>query len=179
MLSDLIRRFRSLLPELAKFGVVGGLGYATDVVLFNVLRAGAGADALAAKVVSLTVATTVAFVGNRYWTYRERSTAEDRTRAQYAAFIGCSLLGMLIQLCCLWFSHDVLGLTSLLADNIAGNVVGMAAATVFRFWSYRTWVFRTAETAEAAGTVADAPAEASTIAPARAGESTSGALAGH
>jgi putative flippase GtrA len=163
-----------MLPEITKFGVVGGIGYASDVLLFNVLRAGAGTGALSAKAVSLTVATTVAFVGNRYWTYRERTTSEDRTRVQYAAFLGCSVLGMLIQLCCLWFSHYVLGLTSLLADNIAGNVVGMAAATVFRFWSYRTWVFRgSAEPADAEASAKDSADEA-----AHSGDSTPGAVTG-
>jgi hypothetical protein len=48
---------------------------------------------------------------------------------------------MLIALACLWFSHYALGLTSVLADNISANVVGLALGTLFRFWSYRRWVF--------------------------------------
>ena len=38
-------------------------------------------------------------------------------------------------------SHDVLGLTSRLADNISANVVGLALGTLFRYWSYKTFVF--------------------------------------
>lgn len=49
---------------------------------------------------------------------------------------------MLIGLTCLWVSHYVLGYTSLLADNISSNVIGLALGTVFRFWLYREWVFR-------------------------------------
>jgi putative flippase GtrA len=49
---------------------------------------------------------------------------------------------MAIGLACLWFSHYVLGFTSLLADNISSNVIGLALGTVFRFWLYRSWVFR-------------------------------------
>ena len=29
----------------------------------------------------------------------------------------------------------------LLADNIAGNIIGTGLGTLFRFWSYRKWVF--------------------------------------
>jgi hypothetical protein len=38
-------------------------------------------------------------------------------------------------------SHDVLGLTSRLADNISANVVGLALGTAFRFLTYRRFVF--------------------------------------
>ena len=52
-----------------------------------------------------------------------------------------SLGGSAIGLACLWVSHYVLGYTSILADNIAGNVVGLALGTAFRFSFYRLWVF--------------------------------------
>jgi hypothetical protein len=38
-------------------------------------------------------------------------------------------------------SHDVLGWTSPLADNLSANVVGMGLATAFRFWTFRSFVF--------------------------------------
>ena len=34
-----------------------------------------------------------------------------------------------------------LGFTSLLADNISANVVGLVLGTAFRFLMYRYWVF--------------------------------------
>ena len=46
-----------------------------------------------------------------------------------------------IALGCLWFSHYALGLTSALVDNISANVIGLGLGTLFRFWSYRKWVF--------------------------------------
>jgi putative flippase GtrA len=48
---------------------------------------------------------------------------------------------MLISVGVLWVSHYVLGFTSPLADNISANVVGLGLGTLFRFWSYRRWVF--------------------------------------
>ncbi|CAM3631012.1 hypothetical protein GCM10009799_48880 [Nocardiopsis rhodophaea] len=35
----------------------------------------------------------------------------------------------------------ILGLDSPLARNISGNFIGVGLATLFRFWSYRLWVF--------------------------------------
>jgi putative flippase GtrA len=50
-------------------------------------------------------------------------------------------VGMLISVGCLWLSHYALGLTSALADNLSANVIGLGLGTLFRFWSYRKWVF--------------------------------------
>jgi putative flippase GtrA len=52
-----------------------------------------------------------------------------------------SIGGMLIGLACLWVSHYLLGFTSLLADNVATNVLGLALGTAFRFTLYKWWVF--------------------------------------
>jgi len=59
-----------------------------------------------------------------------------------------------ISLGVLWFSHYALGLTSVLADNISANVVGLALGTMFRFWSYRKWVFPAADEDEAIDDIA-------------------------
>ena len=50
-------------------------------------------------------------------------------------------IGMAIAVGCLGFSHYILGLDNPVADNISANVVGLVLGTVFRFWSYRKWVF--------------------------------------
>ncbi|MET7299175.1 GtrA family protein [Embleya sp. NPDC005575] len=137
-------RLRRLAPEISRFALVGGLGYATDVVLFNILRALLDTPSLLAKFVSLSAATVIAYLGNRRWTYGHRATPEEAAdaRRRFLLFVGWSCGGLTIQLGCLSLSHDVLGFDSLLADNISGNVIGMALATAFRFWGYRTWVFR-------------------------------------
>ena len=56
-------------------------------------------------------------------------------------FFAVSIVGMGIAVACLWFSREVLGFTSLLADNIASNVIGLALGAAFRFVLYRYWVF--------------------------------------
>jgi putative flippase GtrA len=48
---------------------------------------------------------------------------------------------MLIPVLCLAFSRYVLGLTSVWADNISANVIGLGLSTVARFWVFRRYVF--------------------------------------
>ncbi|GHG57974.1 hypothetical protein GCM10011331_26590 [Flavimobilis marinus] len=131
------------LPELLRFGSVGGVAFVVDTGLFNLLRFGPGdlleAKPLTAKVISVLVATLVAWLGNRYWTFADQRTA-SRGR-ELVAFLVVNALGMAIALACLGFSHYVLGLTSPLADNIAANGVGLVLGMAFRYLCYRTVVF--------------------------------------
>jgi putative flippase GtrA len=145
-------RFGHLVHELAKFGVVGAVAYLVDVITFNALRSGVLSDKpLTAKLISTVVATTVAYVGNRQWTFRHRE--RQGMRKEYALFFAFNAVGLAIALGCLGFSHYVLDLTSPLADNISANVIGMAWGTVFRFWAYRRFVFLETEQPDAATVV--------------------------
>jgi putative flippase GtrA len=133
---------RVLVHEIAKFGIVGLTSLVIDVGVFNLLLFGGGpvdGKPLTAKAVSVAVATTFAYFGNRYWTFRHRG--RTNMGREYALFFLLNAVAMVIALTCLWFSHYVLGFTSPLADNISANVVGLALGTLFRFWSYRKWVF--------------------------------------
>jgi putative flippase GtrA len=134
---------RSRLHELTRFGTVGALAYVVDVGSFNLLRFGPGellgAKPLTAKVLSVAIATLVAWLGNRYWTFSERRTST--LGRELAGFAVVNIGGMAIGVGCLAFSHYVLGMTSALADNVSANVVGLALGTAFRYLAYRTWVF--------------------------------------
>ena len=139
------RAWRGFLSYLVKFGVVGSLGFVLDIAVFNLLRVGAlGADqwwatAIGAKVVSTSLAIIFNWLGNRFWTFRhERHT---HIAQEFVEFVVASLLGMGVSLACLWVSHYVLGFTSLLADNIAGNIIGLGLGTIVRFLLYRYWVW--------------------------------------
>lgn len=130
--------------EIGRFGAVGIVAYAVDVGLFNLLMfAGPGVlqgSPLTAKAISIVAATSVSYLLNRNWTFSHRGRRWTGPR-EYVLFFCLNAIGMLIALTVLWFSHYVLGLTSPLADNLAANVVGVGLGTLFRFWSYRKWVF--------------------------------------
>jgi putative flippase GtrA len=134
----------TLRAEVGKFGVIGLIGYVIDVSLFNGLQYHGGEGVLhdqplTAKIVSTALATTWTYFGNRHWTFKHR--ARTSFRREYVMFFALNGIGMLIAVGCLWVSHYALGLDSPLADNISANFVGIAFGTLFRFWSYRKWVF--------------------------------------
>lgn len=141
----MLERLRALTHEVAKFGVVGGLGFIVDVGIFNLLRFAGDPGVLehkplTAKGISVAIATVVTYLGNRHWTWRNRT--RSGTRREATLFFLLNGMGMLIAVGCLAFSHYVLDLRSPLADNISANVVGLVLGMVFRFWSYRTFVFK-------------------------------------
>jgi len=101
-----------LYREIAKFGIVGLSALVVDIGLFNLLRFAGGEGPLfdkplTAKVISVAVATTVAYAGNRFWTFRHRG--RTHMGKEYLMFFGLNGVAMLIAVACLWFSHYVLG----------------------------------------------------------------------
>ena len=139
------RLWIGLLAYAVKFGIVGLIGLVIDVTLFNLLRLGVFGDdnwaqsAIGAKTISTSVAIIFNWLGNRYWTFRKHRR-RNYVR-EFVEYVIVSLGGMVIALGCLWVSHHLLGFTSLVADNISTNVVGLALGTAFRFVLYRYWVF--------------------------------------
>ncbi len=132
---------------MVKFGVVGGVAFVVDVTVFNALRfegelwsGPLSHKPITAKIISASVATLLAYAGNRHWTWRHRS--RRRVRRELTLFGLLNGVGMLIAVVCLAVSHYLLGFTSAMADNISANGVGLVLGTAFRFWSYRRWVFR-------------------------------------
>ncbi|GMA32329.1 GtrA family protein [Litorihabitans aurantiacus] len=128
------------LLEIVRFAGVGGLAFVVDVGTYNLLRVTVLEDKpIGAKVISVAVAMVVAWLGNRYWTFAGRRRAS--APGELIAFVVANLLGLLIAAACLVVSHYVLGFTSQLADNIAGNGVGLVLGTLFRYVVYRRFVF--------------------------------------
>lgn len=133
--------------EVLTFLGVGGAGYIVDVATFNALLSWsplAGRDPSLARVLAVAVAMIVTYAGNRWLTWRSASRGE-RGR-EVALFVVFNVVGLGISVLCLVVSHDLLGLTGRWADNISANGVGLALATMFRFWSYRRFVFRAVRT---------------------------------
>lgn len=130
--------------ELIRFGAVGATAFIVDVGIYNLLRSTVLEDKpIGAKVLSVAVAVVVAWVGSRYWTFRDgRRSARGR---EFALFAGMNVIGLLIAAACLFVSHYVLGYTSRLADNVSGNGVGLVLGTAFRYCAYRYLVFNERE----------------------------------
>lgn len=178
-------RLERIVRELAKFGTVGAFGFLVNVAVFNLCIHTFQMATVRSGVIATAVAIATNYVGNRYWTYRH--TDKTRVQREVSLFLLFSGIGMVIENGVLALSHYGFDYTTPLADNIAKNVVGLGIGTVFRFWSYRTWVFRDETAGDAApestgpaatattgpdGSAADGPA---TDAPADAGSTADGA----
>jgi putative flippase GtrA len=125
--TDLYQRFRQQIHEGAKF-LIGA-----DLLHFEL---GLG------KFTSVTVATVVAtvgsFLGNRYWSFRDRQGAG--TRSETIMFFILNAVGLLIQYGCIGLVTDVMGLPGRFWYSVA-NLIGIGIGTLFRFWSYRKWIW--------------------------------------
>ncbi len=143
----LYQRFRHLVHEMSKFGIVGGVAYVVDSAILILLDT-QGWEPLLSKTVSTLIAATVAFAGNRFWTWRHR--ARSGLAREYGLFSVLNAIGLGIALACLAITYHGLGtiwpgiFQTSLAVFVSANVIGLALGTIFRFWSYRRYVFRPA-----------------------------------
>jgi putative flippase GtrA len=139
------QRGRALGREASGFAVVGAFGLLVDVGSYNALvftgdQGWLADQPLLAKTISLVAGTSVAYVGNRFWTYRDRP--RGNVAREYALYMALSGVALGISLLCLAVSRYVLGLSSPLADNVSANGIGLALSGLFRFLTYRRYVFR-------------------------------------
>lgn len=133
----LYERFRQLIHEGAKFGVVGGIGFLITELGTNLLLSPLHGW-LKANVIATLVATVVTYLGSRYWTFRHRE--RGGTGRETVLFVVLNALGLGIQLACIGFTNYALGLTDRFSTNVA-LFLGICLGTLFRFWSYRKWVW--------------------------------------
>ena len=136
----LYERFRQIIHEFAKFGVIGVFGLLITNIGYALLHSNTvGWGPVTATTVATIVATSVTYVGNRYWSFRHR----ERTNVarEGSIFFVLNGIGLGIQDAVVAFNYYILGLGgNKLAEFLALNC-GIALATVFRFWSYRKFVW--------------------------------------
>lgn len=127
-----------------RFMAVGASSTALTVVVFNLLVHLGDHPLLAdrpvtAYVVGMVVGTAYSFTANRTWVFA--TPAGTPWLRDLVAFAGVNLAATTIPVLCLAASRYGLDLRSVAADNVAANLVGLLAATWFRYWAYRTLVF--------------------------------------
>jgi putative flippase GtrA len=133
-------RWHGLAREIAKFGVIGVLNTIISVGLANLLLATVLKDSeVKASIAGSFVATIFAYLMNRFWTYRHRPSGS--LRREYALFFFFNAVGMGIMAAVTFGTKYGLGMTGRTAFNGA-QAVGLVLSTLFRFWTYRSFVFR-------------------------------------
>jgi putative flippase GtrA len=160
----LYERFRQLIHEAAKFGVVGVVGVLITNFGYVLLHSTFGTGPVTATTIATIVATAVSYVANRYWSFRHRErTSMAREGVIFFVLNG---IGLLIQDAVVAFNFYILGYGHNKAAEFIALNVGIAIATLFRFWSYRKWVWAAPADGAEAGAGGRQPLPATPAAPA-------------
>ncbi|GAA4746503.1 hypothetical protein GCM10023350_34040 [Nocardioides endophyticus] len=132
--------------EIVRFLAVGGLATAVSLLGFNALVHGTPIGVapmhdqpIAAYVLVNVLAGVVAYAGIRMWAFSQRQAGDPVEGLVRFFAIGAGT--MVIPVLCLVASRYALGQTSVWADNISANVIGLGLSTVARFWLFRRYVF--------------------------------------
>ena len=140
----MLSKIFKLRREFGKFFSVGALGYVVGVGGFNLLvhtqNAPFKEKPLTGSILSGAASILVAYIGNRHWTWKDRK--RSGARREVTLFFIINAITLTFGVICLAVSRYVLNLDSALADNVSANVIGVGLGTIFRFWSYRTIVFK-------------------------------------
>ena len=137
-MASLQRQFEHLVRELAKFGSVGAVAFVITMIVSPVLHGGLDVGPMSSFLIATVVATTFSYLANRYWTFRHR----DRSGVgrEYVIFFALNGVGLVITQLFIGFMIYVLRLEGPVPYNTA-MIIGTGAATLFRFWAYKKWVF--------------------------------------
>jgi putative flippase GtrA len=130
--------WRILLKEVAAFGAVGAIGFVIQILLFNVLFHH-GSGPLIANAIAVPVATVITYVGNRYLSFSHRARLNVGREAGYFFAINAVAFVFSEALFALFaypfgFKYDTFVMNAV-------NLIGIGIGTVFRFWSYKRFVF--------------------------------------
>lgn len=135
----LARLVDTIWHEIAKFGLVGALAFVIDIGGMNLLtHTVLEGRVTTARILSGVVATLFAWFGNRSWTFAHRRSRP--AHHEVSLFFLVNGVALAISTLCLVVSHYGLDFTSRLADN-AATIIGIGLGTLFRFWTYRRFVF--------------------------------------
>jgi putative flippase GtrA len=145
---------RQLICEFAKFGVVGVAELFITNAVYDLLFLHLGVGPVTSTTAATIAAMACTYLGNRYWSFRTRErTGVARELVIFAVLNG---IGVLIQDAAVAFNYYLLHLGHNKLAGFAALNFGIALATLFRFWSYRRFVwapasrlaFRTMKTSE-------------------------------
>jgi putative flippase GtrA len=131
--------FEHLIHEVAKFGVVGAVAFVLTIALSNTFHFGLDLGPLTSFGLATIIAAVASYFANRHWTWRHKSNSG--VRRELPLFLVLSAVGLAVSEIPVGVSEYVLDLHSAIAYNVASTLVGTALGTVWRFWSFRRWVF--------------------------------------
>jgi putative flippase GtrA len=120
--------------QLVRFGLVGGVGFVVNLVVFTLLVHAAGVDFRMANVVAWLVAVMNNFVLNRHWTF---DAGDGRAHAQAGRFFIVSLVAEAVSLLLVTLFVQDASIAKVPAQALA-----VAASMPLNFLGNKLWSFR-------------------------------------
>ena len=119
------------------FGLIGGMGMLVNMGLYTlfiltVLKGGP----FIANVIATVITIFFNWFGNRVLTFK----GGQKTHTEVIRFFIVSIFSLPINAVSLYFMREVLGLTSILTDNVS-IIIGTAVGMILKFLFYKFWVF--------------------------------------
>ena len=126
----------------ARFAAVGTVGYMVDAAVLALDTRWLGMDPYSGRVLSIFVAMTFTWLGNRYLTFaRRRAHGAAGTAREWLKFIGANAVGGLINYSV--YAALVHSGPPPWDDKYAAQFLGVLAGLLFNFTLSRFFVFRT------------------------------------
>jgi len=120
--------------QLVRFGLVGGVGFVVNLIVYTLFVHSVGVDYRAASVIAWLVAVANNFVLNRHWTFDARG---GRARFQAMRFLVVSLVAEGFALLLLTLFVEGAGIAKVPAQALA-----VAGSMPLNFLGNKLWSFR-------------------------------------
>jgi putative flippase GtrA len=120
--------------QLARYAIVGVIGYVISVATFAVLYHVAGASPWIAATGAFCLALTNNFLWNRHWTFQ---AGEGHAGFQATRFVLINIAAFIFSLGVLRLMIDVAGLPAVSAQAIAVLAAAPPNYVAHRIWSFR------------------------------------------
>lgn len=127
----------TLIPQILRFGVVGGCGFVIDGTLLWLLI-GAGLNPFMARALSFPVAVVATWMLNRNWTFR--ATRDASSRGQFRRYFGVQIVGVGVNYLAYSFVIALYGDATVTV--FWAFVVGSALGSIWNFCGARYVAFR-------------------------------------
>jgi putative flippase GtrA len=138
LLDHLRSSWRILLKEVASFGVVGAVGFVAQVLIFN-LCFHHDFGPLVSNAIAVPIATLITYVGNRNLSFSHRARSGLKREAGY--FVGINAIAFVFsEILFALFAYPLHDKNDAFVMNLV-NLIGIGIGTIFRFWSYKRFVF--------------------------------------
>jgi putative flippase GtrA len=142
-LADLIKEKYKFVIELVKYVFIGVLAVLLDLKVFALLIWLVGLDVVIVggflKAISFLISVFAKFIGNKYWTFGEKSN--KKIENEILKFVLVTFVGLIIDVGAFYYFSKILGPQFSLPNDVWVKVCVICAAIVAAAWNFLSYKF--------------------------------------